>query len=104
MAMNMQQIMQQARKMQEQLADAQDHLKDIEVSASAGGGMVKVTATADGVLTSLKIDPEALDPEDVELIEDTIVAAVNEVLASAQEVARQQMGAITGGMGLPGMF
>lgn len=104
MAMNMQQIMQQARKMQEQLADAQERLKDIEVSASAGGGMVKVTATADGVITSLTIDPEALDPEDVELIEDTIVAAVNEVLSSAHEVTNQQMGAVTGGMGIPGLF
>ena len=103
MAMNMQQIMRQARKMQEQLAAAQEGLKDIEVSASAGGGMVKVTATADGMLSSLTIDPEALDPEDVDLIQDTILAAVNEALSSAREAADQQMGAITGGMGLPGM-
>ena len=104
MAMNMQQMMRQARKMQEQLAEVQDHLKDIEVSASAGGGLVKVTATADGVLTSITIDPEALDPEDVELIQDTILAAVNEALASAQDVANQQIGAVTGGMNFPGMF
>lgn len=103
MAMNMQQIMRQARKMQEQLAAAQEGLKDIEVSASAGGGMVKVTATADGMLSSLTIDPDALDPEDVDLIQDTILAAVNEALSSAREAADQQMGAVTGGMGLPGM-
>ena len=104
MAMNMQQIMQQARKMQAQLAEAQEQLKDLEVSASAGGGMVKVTATGDGVITSITIDPEALDPEDVELIQDTILAAVNEVLESAHEVASRQLGAVTGGMGMPGMF
>jgi DNA-binding YbaB/EbfC family protein len=103
MAMNMQQIMRQARKMQEQLAAAQEGLKDIEVSASAGGGMVKVTATADGMLSSITIDPDALDPEDVDLIQDTILAAVNEALSSAREAADQQMGAVTGGMGLPGM-
>jgi DNA-binding YbaB/EbfC family protein len=102
--MNMQQIMQQARKMQAQLAEAQEQLKDLEVSASAGGGMVKVTATGDGVITSITIDPEALDPEDVELIQDTILAAVNEALSSAQELSSRQLGAITGGMGMPGMF
>ena len=103
MAMNMQQIMQQARKMQAQLAEAQEQLKDLEVSASAGGGMVKVTATGDGVITSITIDPEALDPEDVELIQDTILAAGNEALSSAQELSSRQLGAITGGMGMPGM-
>ena len=104
MAMNMQQVMKQARKMQEQLAAAQDHMKDIEVSASAGGGTVKVTATAEGLLTSITIDPDALDPEDVEFLQDMVVAAVNEALSSAQEVANKQLGAITGGMGMPGMF
>ena len=104
MAMNMQQVMQQARKMQAQLAEAQERLKDQEVTASAGGGMVKVTATGDGVITGITIDPEALDPEDVELIQDTILAAVNEALSSAQELSNRQLGAITGGMGLPGML
>ncbi len=104
MAMNMQQVMQQARKMQAQLAEAQERLKDQEVTASAGGGMVKVTATGDGVITGITIDPEALDPEDVELIQDTILAAVNEALSSAQELSNRQLGAITGGMGLPGVF
>ena len=99
MAMNMQQIMQQARKMQAQLAEAQEQLKDLEVSASAGGGMVKVTAAGDVVITRITIDPE-----DVELIQDTILAAVNEALSSAQELSSRQLGAITGGMGMPGMF
>lgn len=101
--MNMQQMMRQARKMQEQLAEAQDHLSEIEVSGSAGGGMVQVRATADNVITAIEIDPEALDPEDVELLQDSIVAAVNEALSAAQEAANKQLGAITGGMGMPGM-
>jgi len=102
--MNMQQMMKQAQKMQKQLADAQDKLKDIEVSASAGGGMVKVTGTADQRITSITIDPDALDPEDVDLLQDSIMAAVNECLASGQDAANQQLGAITGGMNIPGMF
>ena len=102
--MNMQQMMKQAQKMQKQLAQAQDKLKDIEVSASVGGGMVKVTGTADMKITSITIDPEALDPEDVELLQDSITAAVNECLSSAQDAAGQQLGAVTGGMNIPGMF
>ena len=100
----MQQMMKQAQKMQKQLADAQDRLGDIEVSASAGGGMVKVTGTADMKITSVTIDPEAVDPEDVELLQDSVLAAVNECLSSAQDVANQQLGAITGGMDVPGLF
>ena len=102
--MNMQQMMKQAQKMQKQLAYAQDKLGDIEVSASAGGGMVKVTGTADMSITSITIDPEALDPEDVDILQDTILAAVNDCLASAQNAANQQLGAITGGMNIPGLF
>ena len=102
--MNMQQMMKQARKMQEQLLAAQDKLKDVEVSSSAGGGMVKVTATADMQITSVKIDPEAVDPDDVELLEDMIVATINDALNSAQDVANQQMSSLTGGMNIPGLF
>ena len=102
--MNMQQMMKQAQKMQKQLAQAQEKLGQTEVSASAGGGMVKVTGTADGHITSITIDPEALDPEDVEMLQDSILAAVNDCLESGQNVANQQMGAITGGMNIPGMF
>ncbi|MCH3942899.1 MAG: YbaB/EbfC family nucleoid-associated protein [Atopobiaceae bacterium] len=102
--MNMQQMMKQARKMQEQLAVAQDKLKDIEVSASAGGGMVKVTATGEMTVTSISIDPEAIDPDDVELLQDMVLAAVNDALAQAQEAANRQMGAVTGGMSIPGLM
>ena len=104
MAMNMQQVMKQARKMQEQMLEAQERMKDIEVSSSAGGGTVTVTAPAAAQSTAVTIDPEALDPEDVDFLQDMILAAVNEALASAQEVANKQLGAITGGMGMPGMF
>jgi DNA-binding YbaB/EbfC family protein len=97
-------MMKQAQKMQKQLAEAQDKLSDIEVSASAGGGMVKVVGTADMHLSSITIDPEALDPEDVDILQDTILAAVNECLSSAQEAANQQLGAVTGGLNMPGLF
>lgn len=103
--MNMQQVMQQAQKMQRQLAEAQDQLSEVEVSASAGGGMVTVTGTADGDINAIKINGAAigLDEEDTEMLQDTILAAVNEMLARAQEVTNQRLGAITGGMGMPGM-
>ena len=91
--MNMQQMMKQAQKMQRQLADAQDRLADIPVSASAGGGMVKVEGTADMRITSITIDPDACDPADVELLQDSLLAAVNECLSSAQD-----------GMNIPGLF
>lgn len=102
--MNMQQMMKQARKMQEQLAQAEERLAQTEVSSSAGGGMVKVTATGNQHITSIKIDPEAVDPEDVEMLEDMVLAAVNDALGAAQELASQQMGALTGGLNIPGLM
>ncbi len=108
---NMNQLMQQAKKMQEQLAEAQDKAKDIEVSASAGGGMVKVVASGDMQIKSIAIDPEALDPEDVELLQDMVLAAVNDALNSASEAANSEVASATGlggmdlgGMGIPGLF
>ena len=101
--MNMQKMMQQAMKMQQQLEQVQEGLKDIAVSASAGGGMVKVEGTADMRLTSVTIDPEALDPDDVELLQDMIVAAVNTMLESAQETQGRQMSGVTGGLNIPGL-
>lgn len=102
--MNRNQMMAQARKMQEQLLAAQQRAAETEVSASAGGGAVKVTATGDLRLTSLTIDPSALDPEDVEMLQDMIIAAVNDVLESAEQAASQQIGAVTGGLNIPGLF
>ena len=101
--MNMQQMMKQARKMQEQLAAAEDNLKTQTVDTRAGGGMVKVTMTGDMKIGSIKIDPDAFDPEDVEMLQDMIMAAVNEAIRSVGELANKQMGAITGGLNIPGM-
>lgn len=102
--MNRSQMMAQARKMQEQLIAAQQRAAETEVSASAGGGAVKVTATGGMRLTSLTIDPSALDPDDVEMLQDMILAAVNDVLDSAEQAASQQMSALTGGLSIPGLF
>ena len=102
--MNRNQMMAQARKMQEQLIAVQQKVASTEVSASAGGGAVKVSATGAMRLTSLNIDPEALDPEDVEMLQDMILAAVNDALESAEQMASQQMGAVTGGLNIPGLF
>lgn len=102
--MNMNQIMKQAQKMQEQLAQAQEKTKDIEVSASAGGGMVKVTASGDMRVKAIELDKEAVDPEDVELLQDMILAAVNDALTSAQKAADMEINASTGlGDALGGM-
>lgn len=102
--MNRNQMMAQARKMQEQFIAAQQKAAETEVSASAGGGAVKVTATGDMRLTSLAIAPDALDPEDVEMLQDMILAAVNDALESAERMASQQMSAVTGGLNIPGLF
>jgi DNA-binding YbaB/EbfC family protein len=101
--MNMQEMMKQARKMQEQLAQAQESMKDVTIDASAGGGMVKATVNGDLELVSIQIDPDALDPEDVDLLQDMIVAAVNEAIRGVSEVASKQMSSITGGLNIPGM-
>ena len=101
--MNMQEMMKQARTMQEQLAQAQESMKDVTIDASAGGGMVKATVTGDLELVSIQIDPDALDPEDVDLLQDMIVAAVNEAIRGVSEVASKQMSSITGGLNIPGM-
>ncbi len=96
---NMQQLLKQAQKMQEDLMAAQESLKDEIVDASAGGGMVTVKVTGDMVVKEIKIDPEAVDPEDVELLQDMVLAAVNEGLRAAQELAASKMGGIAGGLG-----
>lgn len=101
--MNMQEMMKQARKMQEQLAQAQESMKDVTIDASAGGGMVKATVNGDLELVSIQIDSDALDPEDVDLLQDMIVAAVNEAIRGVSEVASKQMSSITGGLNIPGM-
>lgn len=92
-------LMKQAQQMQEQMLQAQEKLKDETVDASAGGGMVKVTVGGDLSLRSITIDPEAIDPEDAELLQEMVQAAVNEGLRAAQELAGSKMGDVTGGLG-----
>src|SRR6202790_3151829 len=99
---NMQQLLRQAQKMQEEMLAAQESLKDEVVEASAGGGMVTVQVTGELHVNSITINPEAVDPEDVELLQDMVLAAVNEGLRAAQELASAKLGGIAGGLGGPG--
>jgi nucleoid-associated protein EbfC len=92
-------MMRQVQQMQAEMLKAQEQLKHETVEASAGGGMVTVTMTGELELKDIKIDPGAVDPEDVELLQDMVQAAVNEAVRSAQELAAQKMGAATGGLG-----
>ena len=96
-------LMKQAQKMQSEMLEAQEKLKDEVVEASAGGGMVKVKMSGDLVLREIAIDPEAIDPEEADLLAEMVQAAVNEALRAAQELANSKLGGITGGLGLPGM-
>jgi DNA-binding YbaB/EbfC family protein len=97
-------LMKQAQQMQKQMLAAQEQLKDEVVEASAGGGMVKVKMGGDLTLREIAIDPEAIDPEEAELLSEMVQAAVNEALRAAQELAGSKMGGISGGLGgLPGL-
>lgn len=102
--MDMKKMMKQAQKMQRDAAAAQEEIAAMTFEASAGGGMVKATATGDGAITSVVIDPTAVDPEDVEMLQDMVTAAVNEALRSASEAASARMNAIMGGMKIPGLM
>ncbi len=99
---NMQQMLKQVQKMQQEMMAAQESLKDERVEASAGGGMVKVVATGELAIESITIDPAGVDPDDVDMLQDTVLAAVNEALRNAQELAASKMGNVTGGLGGPG--
>ena len=106
MAMDFNKLMQQAQQMQQQVEKAQEELARETVEASAGGGMVTVTATGALEITSIKIDPSAIDPDDPDLLADMIVAAVNEALRSARGLMESKLGSAMGGMGelgLPGL-
>ena len=102
--MDMKKMMKQAQRMQAELAQAQDEIKDMEFEATAGGGMVKVVATGDMAVKSIAIDPEAVDPEDVEMLEDLVLAAVNEALRGVSDISAQRLNAATGGMSIPGLM
>jgi nucleoid-associated protein EbfC len=103
---NLNQMMKQVQQMQAEMMKAQEALKSEVVEASAGGGMVTVKITGDLQLREVRIDPDAVDPEDVELLQDMILAATNEAIRSAQELAASRMGGLAGGLGdlgLPGL-
>jgi DNA-binding YbaB/EbfC family protein len=103
---NFNKMMKQVQQMQADMLKAQEQLKDEVVEASAGGGMVTVKVSGDLEVREIRIDPEAVDPEDVELLQDMVLAAVNEAIRSAQELANRKLGGLTGGLGdlgLPGL-
>ena len=103
---NMQQLMKQAQKMQQQLVEAQAKLAETEIEGSAGGGLVSATVTGAGEVLRVKIDPKAVDPDDVESLEDLVVAAIRDAAGKAQELQASTMGPLAGGLGglgLPGM-
>ena len=105
--MDMNKLMQQVGQMQQQMEQAQEELAKETVEASAGGGMVTVTANGAGELKSIKIDPKAIDPNDPEMLEDMILAAVNEAVRSAHSLMESKLGGLAGGalggLGLPGL-
>jgi nucleoid-associated protein EbfC len=107
MGMDMNQLFQQMSQMQEQMAKAQAELANETVEATAGGGMVTVIANGAGEITQIKIDPKAIDPNDAEMLEDMILAAVNEAIRSAQSLMESKLGGLAGGalggLGLPGL-
>ncbi len=100
--MNMAKMMQQARKMQEEVAKAQEEVALLEAEGTAGGGVVKVVAGGDNVIKKVTISPDAVDPEDVEMLEDLVLAATNEALTRVNDLAKMRMEAATGGLNLPG--
>lgn len=99
--MDMKKMMKQAQKMQRDAAAAQEEIAQMEFSATAGGGMVEAVVMGDMALKSIKIDPDAVDAEDIEMLEDVIVAAVNEAMREATEASNARLGSIMGGMNLP---
>ena len=99
---NMNNIMKQAQKMQKQMEEAQAQLEESSYTATSGGGAVEVTLSGKKEITSIKFDPEVVDPDDIEMLEDLTMAAVNEAIRKIEEVSAQKMSKITGGMG--GLF
>jgi DNA-binding YbaB/EbfC family protein len=96
-------IMRQAQELQARLAKVQEELAEAKIEASSGGGAVTVTVNGQQQVLSVKISPEAIEPDDVEMLEDLVLAAVNEALTKSQEMAAKRMGKITGGLNIPGL-
>ncbi len=97
-------MMKQVQKMQKQMEQKQAELEEKELETSAGGGAVSVKITGKKEIVEIKIEPEAVDPEDIEMLEDLIMAAVNEAVRAADEMVAEEMGKITGKMNIPGLF
>ena len=101
---NVSNVVKQAQKMQEEMEKVQAEIEEKTVEATAGGGMVTVTASGKKEILSLKINPEAVDPDDVETLEDLVIVAVNDALKKAEDMMAEGMSAITGGLNIPGLF
>ena len=101
--MGMGNLQRMAQQMQQEMLRIQGELETLTVDGSAGGGVVKATVTGKQAVVSVTIDPSAVDPEDVEMLQDLVVSAVNEALRSSQDLAAQKMQAVTGGLKIPGL-
>ena len=102
--MDMNDMMAQAQRMQMELVRAQEEIKEMTYTATSGGGMVEVTAAGDGTVQSITIDPEAIDPDDPEMLQDMILVAVNEALRGVSAAGEERLGSVTGGLSIPGLF
>ncbi len=101
---NMNQMLKQAQKMQEDMTSLQADLEQREYSATSGGGMIEVTVDGKHLIKSIKINPDIVDAEDTEMLEDLVIVAVNEAITNAIKTAEEEMGAITSGLNMPGLF
>ena len=101
---NLQGLMKQAQKMQEQLQKTQEEIENYSAEGQSGGGMVRATANGKNKLLSISIDSEVVNPDDVEMLQDLVLAAVNNALSKVQEHVKEEMGKVTGGMSVPGLF
>lgn len=97
-------MMKQAKKMYEAVQKAQEELAEERIETTSGGGMVKATVSGKGELLEVKIDPQVVDPEDVEMLEDLVTTAIREALSKARELEAERTKKVTGGLGLPGLF
>lgn len=103
-AQNMNQMIKQAQKMQDQITDLQSEIEAQDFTATAGGGAVEVTLTGKKTIKSLTLKPEVVDPEDIEMLQDLIISAVNEAINNIEDTTEAEMSKITGGVSLPGLF
>lgn len=101
--MNIAQIAKMAQQMQTQMAQVQDGLREATLEASAGGGAIRVVITGAQEVRSIEIDPSAVDPAEVEMLQDLVVAAINDAISQSKELERERMASVAGGLGLPGL-